>query len=78
MCIWIHQKNDEKKQIVVKERLFKPENEDFKKIKKQERNLFCIAKEQGYNVLCNGRIIYDHLKAQEYRIKELEKENKGF
>ena len=66
-------KDDEKKQIIVKESLFRPGSEEAKKAKQKERSIFHVARKQGYNILCNNRIIYDYLKEKEYRRKELEK-----
>lgn len=66
-------KDDEKKQIIVKESLFRPDSEEAKIAKLKERKLFHVARKQGYNILCNNRIIYDYLKEKEYRKKELEK-----
>ena len=62
-------KNEDTKEIIVEQRIFAYDSEEAKNAKEKERELFNFADGNGYNIVCDEKIIYDYAEVQELKKK---------
>lgn len=64
------EKNDVTKEIVVRQQSFVFGSEEAKSAKDKQIEIWNVAARLGYNIICDGKIIYDYNERAKERAKE--------